>query len=288
VDGAAAASDGLVRPHLIGLPIYKMTGSGNDFVMVDGRVSPPDDWSTADIRAACARATGVGADGLVFVLEGSAPGAARMIYFNSDGSHAAMCGNAALCSTRLAAHLGVAPAAGMRLETDAGVYESRCAADPHQAELHLSPVDPPKPVPELALRDGEERAALCTVGVPHLIVLVADVERVDLMDRGRAMRFDPALGPAGANVNFVSPGPVAGEWLMRTYERGVEGETLACGTGSVAAGCAVESWQLGRLPITVRSRSGRHLGIRARMNGGRYEDVWLVGEARMVFRGLLV
>src|SRR5881296_1276821 len=91
LDGAAAPDDGAVRPHLVGLPVYKMTGSGNDFVMVDGRVSTPGDWSPADIRAACARGTGVGADGVVFVLAGSAPGAVRMIYFNSDGSHAAMC-----------------------------------------------------------------------------------------------------------------------------------------------------------------------------------------------------
>jgi diaminopimelate epimerase len=264
-----------------------MTGSGNDFVMVDGRTSPPGDWSASDIRAACARATGVGADGLVFVLAGSAPGSARMIYFNSDGSHAAMCGNAALCSTRLAAHLGIAPGEGMRLETDAGVYESRCGADPNQAELHLAPVDAPKPVPHLALQEGEIPAVLCTVGVPHLVVRVSDVNQVDLQTRGRALRFDPALGAPGANVNFVSPGPLTGEWLMRTYERGVEGETLACGTGSVAAACALEGWQLGRLPLAIRCRSGKRLEIRARKAGSQYEDVWLVGEARTVFRGVL-
>src|SRR5213593_5164422 len=117
VDSAAAQADGLVSPHLAGLPIYKMTGSGNDFVMVDGRISAPEDWSAADIRAACARGTGVGADGVVFVLPGSAAGSVRMIYFNSDGSRAAMCGNAALCITRLATRLGLAGADGMRLET---------------------------------------------------------------------------------------------------------------------------------------------------------------------------
>src|SRR2546422_5534801 len=87
---AAAQADGLVPPHLAGLPIYKMTGSGNDFVMVDGRISAPEEWSAADIQAACARGTGVGADGVVFVLPGSAAGSVRMIYFNSDGSRAAM------------------------------------------------------------------------------------------------------------------------------------------------------------------------------------------------------
>src|SRR5438445_4118179 len=101
---AAAQADGVVRPHLAGLPIYKMTGSGNDFVMVDGRHSSPEDWAVSDIHAVCARGTGIGADGLVFVGPGSKPGTVQMTYFNSDGSRA-MCGNAALCSTRLAAHL---------------------------------------------------------------------------------------------------------------------------------------------------------------------------------------
>src|SRR6266581_1059029 len=134
VDRAAAPADGVVRPHLAGLPIYKMTGSGNDFVMVDGRHTSPADWSEADIRAVCARGTGVGADGLVFVCPGSARNAVRMIYFNADGSRAAMCGNAALCSTRLAARLGIARAQGMTLETDAGSYESRCSGPGERAE----------------------------------------------------------------------------------------------------------------------------------------------------------
>src|SRR5881296_4165977 len=108
LDGAAAPDDGAVRPHLSGLPVYKMTGSGNDFVMVDGRNTSPRDWSEADIRAVCARGTGVGADGLVFVSPSSRPNAVQMIYFNADGSRAAMCGNAALCSTRLAARLAMA------------------------------------------------------------------------------------------------------------------------------------------------------------------------------------
>ena len=267
-----------------------MTGSGNDFVMVDGRVSSPGDWSAADIRAACARGTGVGADGVVFVLQGSAPGAARMIYFNSDGSHAAMCGNAALCSTRLAAHLGVAPAEGMRLETDAGVYESRCSADPGRAELHLAPVQAPVAVPGIELEPGggEQHLALATVGVPHLVVVVEDVDRVALADRGRALRFHSALAPHGANVNFISPAQTPGEWRMRTYERGVEGETLACGTGAVAAGCALSEWELSRLPMVILTRSGRRLDVRAlRTADHSYGDVWLAGEARMVFRGVL-
>ena len=256
--------------------------------MLDGRTSSPADWSPADIQAVCARATGIGADGLVFVSPGAERGSARMAYFNSDGSHAAMCGNAALCSTRLAARLGIAPASGMRLETDAGVYDARCDPADERAELHLAPVDAPKPVARLGVLQGERKAALVTVGVPHLVVLVDDVDHVDLMARGQALRSDPALGPPGANVNFVSAGKNASEWRMRTYERGVEGETLACGTGSVAAACALEAWDLGRLPAVVLTRSGRQLCVRAaKLSDGRYDDVWLAGEARLVFRGVI-
>ncbi|HXO85069.1 MAG TPA: diaminopimelate epimerase [Gemmatimonadales bacterium] len=275
---------------MIGLPVFKMTGSGNDFVMLDARVSTPADWTPEDMQALCARGTGIGADGVVFVGPGSRPGAARMVYYNADGSHAAMCGNAALCSTTLAIRLGVGSADGMDLETDAGTYRSR-TSEPGRAELHLAPVDAPGAVPGLQLAPGEQRAALGRVGVPHLVVLVDDVDRVDLMGRGRALRFDPALAPEGANINFISAdGPGAPDrtvWRMRTYERGVEGETLACGTGAVAASCAIEEWGLGRLPIEIQSRSGRLLAIRAAKSGGRYEDVWLVGEGRMVFRGVI-
>ena len=276
---------------MIGLPVFKMTGSGNDFVMLDARVSTPADWSVEDMQAVCARGTGIGADGVVFVGPGSTPGAARMIYYNADGSHAAMCGNAALCSTTLAVRLGVAAAEGMDLETDAGTYRSR-TSEPGRAELHLAPVDPPATVPGLQLAQDEQRAALGRVGVPHLVVLVANVDQLDLMGRGRALRFDPALMPEGANINFISAdGPGTAEqpaWRMRTYERGVEGETLACGTGAVAASCAIEEWDLGRLPIDIQSRSGRLLTIRAaKAPNGRYDDVWLVGEGRIVFRGVI-
>jgi diaminopimelate epimerase len=295
VDGPPAQTDGLVRPHLVGTTIYKMTGSGNDFIMVDSRHTTPADWSVDDIRAVCARGTGVGADGLVFVGPGSEPGGSgegpdlvRMIYFNSDGSRAAMCGNAALCSTRLAARLGLANPQRMTLETDAATYESRCAPDGERAELHLAPVRAPAPVPGLATAAGERQVALGTVGVPHLVVLVEDVEPVDVVTRGRILRSHPALGPAGANVNFISPTARASEWRMRTYERGVEDETLACGTGAVAAACALANWGLAQLPITFWTRSAKPLEIRARKtSAGLYDDVWLGGEARLVVRGVI-
>jgi len=176
----------------------------------------------------------------------------------------------------------------MTLETDAATYESRCAPDGERAELHLAPVRAPAPVPGLATAAGERQVALGTVGVPHLVVLVEDVEPVDVVTRGRILRSHPALGPAGANVNFISPTARASEWRMRTYERGVEDETLACGTGAVAAACALANWGLAQLPITFWTRSAKRLEIRARKaSAGLYDDVWLGGEARLVVRGVI-
>jgi diaminopimelate epimerase len=124
--------------------------------------------------------------------------------------------------------------------------------------------------------------------VPHLVIVVDDVEQVPLTTRGRTLRFHPALAPHGANVNFVSQGRGSSEWRMRTYERGVEGETLACGTGAVAAACALSQWDLAQLPTVFVTSSGRRLDVRAvRIADERYDDVWLGGEARMVFRGVL-
>jgi diaminopimelate epimerase len=139
---------------------------------------------------------------------------------------------------------------------------------------------------------GERRAAFATVGVPHLVVLVDDVGVLDVALRGKALRFDPALGPAGANVNFLAPPqgkPRHGsaEWWMRTYERGIEAETLACGTGAVAAACALSEWGLGQPPVTILTRSGRRLEVRARKAGPGYDDIWLAGEARLVLRGVI-
>ena len=121
------------------------------------------------------------------------------------------------------------------------------------------------------------------------MVLVENVDQVALAARGRSLRFHPALAPqGGANVNFISPAQAPGEWRMRTYERGVEGETLACGTGAVAAACALSEWGLARLPTIILTSSGRRLDVQAlRKPDHGYDDVWLGGEARMVFRGVL-
>jgi diaminopimelate epimerase len=271
---------------VIGTVVYKMTGSGNDFVFVDGRWRAPGAWTAEQIRVLCDRQRGVGADGFVVVEPGSGPDAVRFHFFNRDGARAAMCGNGALCATRIAARLELANPGGMVLETDAGVYRSRCLDGPGElAELVLGDLPAPS-APQVALGRGERQAYLALVGVPHLVVLVDDVGGTPVQQRGRALRFDPALGAAGANVNFLGTLP-GGGWAMRTYERGVEGETLACGTGAVACASVLALSDRGVLPLELRTASGRCLGVAGCAEGGVVRQAALRGEGRMVFCGVV-
>ncbi|HEX6406891.1 MAG TPA: diaminopimelate epimerase [Gemmatimonadales bacterium] len=269
-----------------GTVFYKMSGSGNDFVILDGRSSPGDLWSPESIRAVCDRRRGAGADGLVILTPATAE-AVRMSYWNSDGSRAAMCGNAALCSGRLAAYLEMVPAGEFCLLTDAGPVRVRAAPSTEVAEINLPDLEllpnPPTAVPAT----GELWMSFLTVGNPHVVVRVEDIEKVDVPTRGKALRFEPVFGPAGANINFVSPAAgVNGLWLIRTYERGVEGETLACGTGTVAAALALAHQGEARLPTVFRSRGGPELTVRASLTEGKASEVWLVGQGRLVYRGV--
>jgi diaminopimelate epimerase len=265
---------------------FKMTGSGNDFVMLDGRSSPAERWTGAMVTALCDRRNGVGADGLV-VLTPAGGSSVRMTFWNSDGSRAAMCGNAALCSARLSVSLGLVPPGQLCLLTDAGTVEARADGQGELAEIRMPDFDLPTEVPGLGPARGEIWTVAGTVGVPHLVVRVEDIEMVDVLGRGRQLRFDPRLGPAGANVNFVAPGSRLDEpWLIRTYERGVERETLACGTGTVAAALALADRGEAMLPVRFRARGGPELVVRARIDGRRAADAWLGGQGRQLFKGV--
>jgi diaminopimelate epimerase len=266
----------------VGRQFYKMSGSGNDFVMVDARETAPGALERPEvIQALCAPGTGVGADGIVF-LEPSRVADVRMRYINRDGSLAALCGNASLCTTRLAVELGAASAKSLTIESDSGVLKARFRDG--IPEVDLQPVTGVQECFEAPLTAGERRIGYMLVGVPHLCILCDDVEAVDVVSRGRPLRRHPALAQ-GANVNFLSKGE-GGQWLMRTYERGVEAETLACGTGSVASAILLTVWGEVGGDVEITTRSRRSLRIRLRREG----EAWfpsLSGEARVVFVGNL-
>jgi diaminopimelate epimerase len=263
-----------------GRTFYKMSGSGNDFVMVDAMREPPGGLSEPSVvQAVCARATGVGADGIVF-LEPSSSAEYRMTYLNSDGSRADLCGNASLCSARLATELGIVGGGEFRVETDAGVLGARLLET--GPEVDLQPVSDVRPTLPFRLEAGERWMGFALAGVPHLIVRVDDVATVDVVGRGRPLRHEPSL-PHGANVNFVSP-IGADSWRIRTFERGVEGETLACGTGAVATAILLRETGEAAGQVKLTTRSGRVLRVRLERVGGRWRPS-LSGEARMVFEG---
>ncbi len=275
---------------LAGASFWKMSGSGNDFVFFDGR-SVPLEVATdpAIVRAVCARQEGVGADGVVVLAPPAAEDAGdglhfQMIYCNADGSRAGMCGNAALCSTALAAEWKLAPAAGMRFRTDSGIVSARlCEGGP---EIDLAAVYDVRADAGLPLEPGERRLGFAQVGVPHLVVLCRDVEQVDVVERGRRLRHDASLAD-GANVNFVSA-LADSRFAIRTFERGVEAETLACGTGATASGILLTAWgdsSTGER-VALVTRSGMELVVTPNTTSATRQPA-LRGSARVVFTGRL-
>ncbi len=254
--------------------------------MVDGRVSGPEQWTAERVQAVCDRRAGVGADGVAVLLPGSRSDAVRFEFFNRDGSRAAMCGNAALCATRLACWLEMVPGDRLTLETDVGPVEARCVAgEGERAEIGLPEPEPVSSAP-IPVDEGERSIYRTVVGVPHLVVLVEDISGIPLLERGGALRSHPAAGPEGANVNFVAP--AAHGWVMRTYERGVEAETLACGTGAVASAAVLAQANAIQLPWEVATSSGAILTVSARPGqNGALRQPRLAGEGRLVFRAVL-
>jgi diaminopimelate epimerase len=206
-----------------------------------------------------------------------------MVYLNSDGSRADLCGNATLCSMRLAAELGIMPVGECHVETDAGVLSGRLL--PTGPEVDLRPVADVKQKLPFRRKEGERWIGFAHAGVPHVVVRVDDVEGVDVVGRGRPLRHEKTLAQ-GANVNFVGPDGNGG-WRIRTYERGVEGETLACGTGAVATAILLHVNGDAGLETSLLTRSGRTLKVRLEERTLSGWHPTLAGEARIVFQGIL-
>jgi diaminopimelate epimerase len=267
------------------LPISfcKMSGAGNDFLVIDHRTPVLDAEQMAEFaRRVCRRRVSVGADGL-FLIEPSAQVDFRWRFFNADGSEAEMCGNGARCVARFAYLHGIAPAR-MRFETLAGVVE---------AEVAGSQVTIGMPAPHSLRRDIELEAGGrrfigdgINTGVPHLVLFVDDLACVDVEGLGRALRFHPQFAPAGTNVNFI--GRTQAGFAIRTYERGVETETLACGTGVTAAALILAVKELAAAPVAIATRGGATLMVRFSRDGsGLFTQVELEGPAHLIYRGEL-
>ena len=267
------------------VPFYKMQGCGNDFVIIDNREIKVPESAMADwARAVCARAFGVYADGIFFLEESDDPALDyRWHFFNSDGSRAEMCGNASRCAGKLAHALGLAPASHV-FGTDAGPIKAQVLLDgPDAGRVKVQLTPPVSTETDLTLDvDGRPLTVhFSDTGVPHAVVFVDDVKGVDIMDLGPKLRYHARFAPAGTNVNFAQVVDRNTMWL-RTYERGVEAETYACGTGAAATQLLAHTLGLTSDFANLTTTGGEVLTVFLEDN-----NVFLQGAAELTFKGEL-
>jgi len=266
----------------MGVQFTKMHGCGNDFIVVDNREDVLPCGPAEFARLHCRRRKDVGADG-VLLIERSERAHFRMRIFNADGSEAEMCGNGARCAAMFAYRLGIAPRE-MTIETLAGPHTAAVAGA--EVTVGMDGVSEIGPETELEAAGRTLKVHPLDSGVPHAVVFVDDAEAVDVSPVGRALRYHEFFQPRGSNADFVQvTGP--GRIRLRTYERGVEAETLACGTGAIAA--AVISHLRGRAggpPVTVQVNGGL-LTVEFEMQDGAARNVRLRGAVVTVCEGVL-
>lgn len=257
---------------------FKVSGSGNDFLAL---AEPASDPPPERISAWCRRGASLGADGL-FVLRRAAGGVA-MDYFNADGFPVDLCLNGTRCAAQLAFYLGWA-AGELRIDTGAGGFTAR-QIDESRITVEVAAPGPPREMaPEV---DGIARAGyFVRVGVPHFVLVWPEsLDTAPVLPLGAALRRHPVF-TEGTNVNFVRFAAAAEDQMeIRTYERGVEDETLSCGTGIVAGAAVGLALAKARLPLRVVTRGGFELGVETEPRSGRW---FLTGDARVVAEGTLL
>jgi diaminopimelate epimerase len=259
----------------------KAVATGNDFIVIDNRRLGIKGLSKLAI-ALCDRKYGIGSDGLL-VVERSAKAHFRMRIFNSDGSEAEMCGNGSRCIALYAKIKKIAPQ-NMTIQTLAGMLQASVRGDIVKVRL----TNPRDLALGVCIEIGSTPHELCFVntGVPHAIHFVDDIKDVDVKNFGRSIRHHDAFAPRGTNADFVQMVD-SKNIKVRTYERGVEDETLACGTGSVAS--ALISAEIANMtsPVTVETRGGEKLKVHFDRQDGSFVEVYLEGRASLVFDGIV-
>jgi diaminopimelate epimerase len=280
-----------------GIKFTKMEGAGNDFVVIEGPC-PAVVGRPSSVVKICDRIFGIGADGLL-LLEKSGKADIRMRIFNADGSEAQMCGNGARCCALWASRTSAAGGSAfggknskLRIETKAGIVDARVEGDSAKIKL-TDPVDLKLDI-HMKVDGKDYEVDYVNTGVPHAVIEVDDIEMVSVKKIGRLVRHHKIFQPAGTNVDFVQVKD-RDHVVVRTYERGVEDETLACGTGSVASAIIAVLNHFRRDPgqgkpdsvhkIFVETRSRETLKVYFRFLKKKISDVWLEGKARMVFKG---
>jgi diaminopimelate epimerase len=265
------------------IPFYKMSGSGNDFILIDNRDGIVDDQHLKQlVVGACRRKMSAGADGLL-LIENSSRADFKWRFYNADGSRAEMCGNGARCAGRFAFLTGIT-GPELSFETDVGLVTAEIIDD----RVKIGMTDPIDLRENRTLLVGETTLHydFINTGVPHVVLSTDDIEGIDVFELGRAIRYHEIFSPAGANVNFMEP--IGNNTIaVRTYERGVEDETLACGTGCVAASlvmCLKHQWAS---PVNVKTHSGVMLRVYYTSEEGAFTKIYLEGDARVIYHGTL-
>ncbi len=265
----------------------KMNGAGNDFILIDNRKGDIR-LSPERIRALCDRRRGIGADGVILVeSEGGVD--FRMRYYNSDGGEAEMCGNGARCAARFAGSLGLGRRheGGITLGFAAMPGTMEAQVEGSQVAVRMTDATHFEKSISLAVADRTEIVHFINTGVPHVVIEAASVDAIpddEILERGRAIRYHARFAPDGTNVSFVSVSD-DGAVGIRTYERGVEGETLACGTGAVAGALVAAHLTGRRSPVTMITHGGDELMGTFVLEPAGARQVLLKGPAALNFRG---
>jgi diaminopimelate epimerase len=266
------------------LNFVKMTGAGNDFILADNRAGGIT-LTSDQVRHLCDRHFGIGADGLILLIQCDDASADWAWQFqNADGSDAEMCGNGARCFARYIRQVTQWQRPEVTFKTAAGIITARFVED--QVSVELTPPNNFQPSLKLATSQGSIDVHSINTGVPHAVVFVPDADQAMVQSLGREIREHTQFKPRGTNVNFVQRlGP--GSIRVRTYERGVEGETLACGTGVTASALVLAALDNVPSPIRVQVQGGDQLEIQFRGGTGDFTEVRLVGPASWVFEGTI-
>ncbi len=257
----------------------KMNGAGNDFVLLDNRAGNLQ-LTGSQISRLCDRHRGIGADG-VLVLEPAANGADfRMRYYNADGGEAEMCGNGARCFARFTSEIA-GPLEQLSFETPAGLIAAALGRD--GVTLQMSEPNDLRLNLDVSALQQQIRCHYIDSGVPHVVIPVESIAKVNVREIGSAVRHHAVFAPRGANVNFIERRGCG--IAIRTYERGVEDETLACGTGVVASALIFAATEGAGSPVRVLVKGGDELQVGFARDGERFTDVTLAGPADFVFEG---
>ena len=273
----------MIKRFMEKIDFYKMSGSGNDFIIIDNRKKVVDETDLPKfIASVCRRKMSVGADG--FILVENADGVDfKWRFFNSDGNVAEMCGNGARCVARFAYLNGIA-GPKMSFETQVGIIDAKVSDE--RVKVKMSDPDDLKTDYTLELKNSSLLISSINTGVPHVVIVKETIDHAEVVKVGREIRFHHMFAPAGTNVNFLShikDNIIA----IRTYERGVENETLACGTGAVAGAIVMACKKKLKSPVDVLTRSGKYLYIYYQEKEGKYYDIYLEGDARIIYKAQL-